>query len=225
MAFTWCNGGVSPEESMESARVSSMRHLQTLYTVVVGIALTVALEDITKTDGGQVPLIKSMDPVLLLIALIVTMLPFYHGALRHLDATYIERDARHLRSFALLADFVILFVEGCLFLLIARQLGNPHWFAIGFAALLAVDIVWSIVAHFEFTHPVADKAEWKWAQNNTAALLVLGCYLTAGKLMTGSWVGHWLAGGVLAISLARTIVDYARSWRFYYPSSIDVPHD
>lgn len=203
---------------MESARVSSMRHLQTLYTVVVGIALTVALEDITRTDGGQVPLIKSLDPVLLLIALIVTMLPFYHGALRHLDVTYIERDARNLRSFALLADFVVLFVEGCLFLLIARQLGNPQWFALGLAALLAVDIAWGVVAHFEFTQPALDKPEWKWVQNNTAALFSIGCYATAGKLISGTWSGHWLAGGILSIAVIRTIVDYARSWRFYYPA-------
>jgi len=158
---------------MNSSRVSSVRHLQTLYTVFVGIALTVALEDISAPTPGRTSLLYSFDAVLLLVAFIATLLPFYHGALRHLDVTWIEKKGHDVKSGALLADFLILFVEGGLFLVIARQLSSPFHFGVGLAALLAIDVIWGVVAHVAFTQPGADKAEWKWVQNNVITAIAL----------------------------------------------------
>lgn len=210
---------------MKTSRVSSVGHLQTLYTVVVGVALTVALEDISATGSGQTSLLSSVDAVLLLVAFIATLLPFYHGALRHLDVTWIEKEGRDVKSGALLADFVILFVEGCLFLLIARQLSSPFHFGAGLAALLAIDVIWGVVAHAAFTQPGADKAEWKWVQNNVVAVIALLALLFSVK----TWVAQpaqvtWTVVGLLIVALVRTIVDYVRSWDFYYPADI-VPED
>jgi hypothetical protein len=207
------------EKPMRTSRVSSVKHLQTLYTVVVGVALTVALEDISATVPGQTSLLSSVDAVLLLVAFIATLLPFYHGALRHLDVTWIEKQGRDVKSGALLADFIILFVEGCLFLLIARQLGSPFHFGMGLAALLTIDIIWGVVAHVAFTQPGADKAEWKWVQNNVVAVIALLALLISVR----TWVPQpaqatWNAAGLLGVALLRTAVDYARSWDFYYPT-------
>jgi hypothetical protein len=203
---------------MESARVSSVRHLQTLYTVVVGVALTVALEDISAKGPGQTSLLTSANAVLLLVAFIATLLPFYHGALRHLDVTWIEKEGRDIKGGALLADFVILFIEGCLFLLIARQISSAFYFGIGLVSLLAIDMIWGIVAHFAFTQPGADKAEWKWVQNNAVAVV----FLLIVMIPLRAWVsepaqGRWMAVGLLSLALLRTVVDYVRSWQFYYP--------
>jgi hypothetical protein len=211
---------------MKTSRVSSVRHLQTLYTVVVGVALTVALEDISATTPGQTSLLSSVDAVLLLVAFIATLLPFYHGALRHLDVTWIEKEGRDVKSGALLADFVILFVEGCLFLLIARQLGSPFHFGVGLAALLAIDVIWGVVAHVAFTQPGADKAEWKWVQNNVVAVIALLALLFAVR----TWVAQpaqatWMVVGLLIVALVRTIVDYVRSWDFYYPADVPLRDD
>jgi hypothetical protein len=207
------------EMPMKTSRVSSVGHLQTLYTVVVGVALTVALEDISATGPGQTSLLSSVDAVLLLVAFIATLLPFYHGALRHLDVTWIEKEGRDVKSGALLADFVILFVEGCLFLLIARQLSSPFHFGAGLAALFAIDVIWGIVAHVAFTQPGADKAEWKWVQNNVVAVIALLALLFSAR----TWVAQpaqatWMVVGLLIVALVRTVVDYVRSWDFYYPA-------
>jgi hypothetical protein len=208
--------------TMVSSRVSSVRHLQTLYTVVVGVALTVALEDVSAQAPGKTWLLSSVDAVLLLVAFVATLLPFYHGALRHLDVTWIEKKGRDVKSGALLADFVILFVEGCLFLLIARQLSSPFHFGIALTALLSIDVIWGVTAHFAFTQPGADKAEWKWVQHNFVAIIVLVALL----LSPASWApkpsqATWMAVALLGVALLRTVVDYARSWDFYYPA--DVP--
>ena len=183
---------------MKTSRVSSVKHLQTLYTVVVGVALTVALEDISATAPGQISLLSSVDAVLLLVAFIATLLPFYHGALRHLDVTWIEKEGRDVKSGALLADFVILFIEGCLFLLIARQLSSPFHFGVGLASLLAIDVIWGVVAHAAFTQHGADKAEWKWVENNVVAVVVIVALLISVR----TWVPQpaqatWNAVGLL----------------------------
>ncbi len=61
-----------------------MEHLQELYTVVVAIALSLVVARLIPAPGGKV----TFQPFLLSAALLVTLIPFYHGALRHLDEQY-----------------------------------------------------------------------------------------------------------------------------------------
>jgi hypothetical protein len=50
-----------------------------------------------------------------LCTFLIIIVPFYHGAVRHLFATYIEDGgSKRIKNGALLADFFLLFVEGYL---------------------------------------------------------------------------------------------------------------
>lgn len=203
---------------MESAQQNSVRSLQALYSVVVGLALAAALDSVIDPVSGAVPI--RFEALPLLLALIITLIPFYHGALRHLDITFIEEGGKHVRSGALLVDFVILFLEGCVFLALARLLTQPQAFAWGLLTLFVIDIVWAVAAHFAFTAPGEGQAELQWLQNNAAAAVVVLVYtLVTVSVFTASEREIFLSWGIAAIALARTIVDYKRSWYFYYPAS------
>jgi hypothetical protein len=119
--------------------------LENLYSVVVGLGLSLSIFNLIDTTRTPIPIKLELLPFFL--AFIVTLIPFYHGALRHLDITYVEQGGKQVRNGALFADFAILFIEGCLLLALAVLLSTPQFFAWGLAALLAIDTIWGFAAH------------------------------------------------------------------------------
>ena len=186
------------------------------------------MRSLVAVDRGPVPIHTSLLPYL--GAFLFTLVPFYHGALRHLDATYVERRGAHVRAGALLADFVILFLEGCVFLTLSLLLPYPLYFIWTLAALLLLDSAWGFMAHLAFTqHPYTGnshgrwKPESRWAILNAVTVAALAVYLVGFDMFPpASGPGNAkLAIGALCFTFLRTILDYAWCWEFYYPSARD----
>lgn len=123
-------------DGARTAAKSSVRNLGALYSVVVGVALAYAIEEVIDPVAAT-PFSWHLMP--LFIALLATLVPFYHGALRHLDVTYVEHPGEGLNNGALLADFLLLFVEGSLFVALASLLDRPVWFGWTLVSLLLLD--------------------------------------------------------------------------------------
>jgi lysylphosphatidylglycerol synthetase-like protein (DUF2156 family) len=153
-----------------------------------------------------------------LLAFLFTLVPFYHGALRHLDVAYIEGGGTQIRSGALLADFALLFIESCLLLALALFLSSPGFFAWSLVALLMFDTLWAFAANLAFSQKSKPNAEGKWAIINlvAAAILALFLLLIGGFPPTGRNDARLMIG-VPLIAFVRTVFDYAQCWEFYYP--------
>lgn len=197
------------------AAESSVRNLGALYSVVVGVALAFAMESVIDPAAVGSPFQWHLLP--LFFVLVVTLIPFYHGALRHLDVTYVEHGGKDVRAGALLADFLLLFLEGSLFVALAVLMARPEVFAWTFVALLVLDTIWGFTAHLAFSkHPVL-KAEARWAIINAVAVAVLILFL----ILIGAYppgvppTAPGLEVGLLMIALVRTVLDYMASWEFY----------
>ena len=204
-------------------RERPIRHLQGLYTVVVGIALTVALTKLVDQDG-QIPIRFDVLPYFL--AYLITLVPFYHGALRHLDITYFEDPDQRTRSGALMADWGLLFLESCMLLGIALLVARPESFSYALAALLVFDTVWAFLAHLAFSPKSPEQhAERRWAIINlpTSALLILAMVYLHSLDVAQKPVDTYRWITILTVSALRTIVDYSWCWSFYYPSSTADP--
>lgn len=197
---------------MEPRQISSVRHLQSLYSVVVAVALTIAVERLLPLDQA----IRA-DKLPLFIALLATLIPFYHGTLRHLDDVYIERKELDRRETALLFDFFALFLESCILLGLAASITKPHFFTWTLLSLLLVDVLWATVTAECFKTSDGILAHRDWVQINLTTLVVLLVLLvTAGG--SDGWVLKML---VMTVTIARTVADYGFSWRFY--AGIDEP--
>ncbi len=119
---------------------SSVRHLQLLYTIVAGLALSDAIGALFGEQAADDASAWQLLP--LLIAFVVTLIPFFHAALRHLDDAYlIDPTAHQVKRGALAADFLFLFFEGCLLFALAHRLEAERVFLGLFSVLLVVDIV------------------------------------------------------------------------------------
>jgi len=84
----------------------------------------------------------------------------HHGAVRHLFATYVEDGgSTRIKNGALLADSYLLFIEGCLFVMIASVLKETVTFGWVLVTLLLLDCVWGFLAWLAFTGGQAQHAE------------------------------------------------------------------
>lgn len=192
----------------ERAQENSVRNLQELYTVVVAAALAFAAERVIDVNGDSASF--NMDTAWPLAALLVTLVPFYHGAVRHLEQTYIEEKGRKVRGGGLLADFLLLFIEGFIFVAVARMLVEPEAAAWGLVVLLAIDAVWGLAVWGLLYKERAPITELRWVEVNAlAAPFIAVLILLPANSFTLPLV--FVAFGL------RTVFDYAASWKMYFP--------
>lgn len=202
---------------MYDSRENSVRNLENLYTVVVGLGLSIAIYNVVintlLSDSIKLEIIPFF------VSFLVTLIPFYHGALRHLDVTYIEKRGSGIRKGAFLIDFLLLFMESCIFIGLAVLLPTPYFFVWCLVVLFATDVIWGFIAHLAFSHDVESKAESSWALINliTTALLILGLiairYIPENEKTSVLWIG------TLVVTAVRTVVDYIKNWEFYLPEN------
>lgn len=204
---------------MSVAQTNSVRNLEHLYTTVVALALSLAIYNIIDVTREGVPFKLELVPIF--FAFLVTLIPFYHGALRHLDITYVEEGGRHVKKYALLIDFSALFIEGCLFVILSALLSRPLFFVWGLVTLLAFDTIWGVVAYLGFSRMGKSKPELTWALINLVSTIVMSVYLVVLGFVPSAENANdlKLTVGILAFSLLRTVVDYVLCWNTYYPSA------
>jgi len=201
---------------MKEAQTNSVRNLEYLYSAVVGLGLALAVYNFIDINRTPVPIRVELLPFF--IVFLVTLFPFYHGALRHLDVTYIEHGGKQVASGGLMADFSMLFVESCLLLALAVLITNPRIFAWCLLILIAFDTIWGLIVHFAFSPEEKPKAELRWAYINltTSFLLIILLVTIDAVSQQIRELLFWII--LLGLALGRTIVDYALCWEFYYPS-------
>jgi hypothetical protein len=193
-----------------------VRQLSDLYTVVIGVALTIAAETTLHTSNFLN--LSASSSTINLFTFLIIIVPFYHGAVRHLFATYIEGGgSKRIKNGALLADFFLLFVEGCLFVMMAWSLPDSKMFAWVIVAVLILDSVWGFLAWLAITGAQAQYAERTWALLNATTAAILAAILIYAK---DAFVKElpWLQFGILGIIGLRTTLDYILGWNFYFPS-------
>jgi len=204
-------------------RENSVKNLQTLYSIVIGLGLvqsiqTVVVDPVGKFDIALIPYFLSY---------LFLLVPFYHGALRHLDRTYVEAPSKRVRSGALMADFLLLFIEAVVFLTLSMLLNRNQQFAWLLVALLLLDSLWGFLAHLAFsdnnreTSPGKGWApEGKWAAINviTATIVVLFIIFSPRQPL-GPFESFGI--GLSCICFLRTVCDYMLTWDFYFPPISD----
>lgn len=205
---------VSSKDSRE-ARTRSVTHLQTLLTVVVSLGVAEALQRLVRIDTVK----DSYDfpDWAMFFSFFVTLVPFFHGANRYLDAAYITLESP-ARPAGLIADFFFLLVESMLFYLLGAFMGKLVPFYWILAALLVLDAIWVAVTFLykeDRTRKKDNTARFNygpWAAINIVAafLVVLFANLTiipdAPKISL-----------LCLIVGARTVLDYKLSLPVYFP--------
>ena len=177
---------------------------------MVALALSLVVERLLPASTTAVRLRE----ITLVLAILVTLIPFYHGALRHLDEQYGYGTGRSTHQFSVLVDFLLLFLESLVFLALAASITRPTWFAWLFVALLGVDVTWAYLTTTFLVARSERPAQHTWLVLNLACgsivALVIAILFTVGGQAAAS-----VPYLILMAATARTALDYGLSWRFY----------
>ena len=195
---------------------NSIRSLTNLYTVVVGAALSVAVVGAIDVNKG----LNSVSAVsmLLFIAFFATLLPFFHGAMRHLDDVYIENKNPHVSRSALILDFSLLFLHALVFLILSQLLKNPADFAWILISILLIDVVWGLFTTFGASSSGDFSAESRWTVINFIFVACVASYLIHNGIYLKFEKDPIPVAILLAIAcVVRSTVDYVWCKDFYFP--------
>ena len=205
---------------------NSIKGLVNLYTVVIGAALSIAVVGVINVNDGLASV--SGASVMLFMAFVFTLFPFFHGALRHLDDAYLENNSAHIKRSALVIDFSLLFLHALSFLALSQLLKRPVDFVWLLGVVLSIDVVWGLFT----VHGASSKktgatpqqtkepfsAEAKWTMINSAFIALCGLYLIGNDIYPGSVVDNTKIALMVMISCAvRSSVDYIWCREIYFP--------
>lgn len=195
---------------------NSVRSLINLYTVVMGVALSLAITQLIDSKSGLAAVTVSSS--LLFVAFITTLFPFYHGALRHLDDAYIENENAHIRDGALVVDFLLLLLHGIGFVILSILIAVPNHFAWALVVLLSIDVIWGVFVHFGPSSQDMHAAEWKWTIINFVFVGLAVWYLVGNGIYMEPIPEQLKLAIPIAIACTlRTLVDYVWGKQFYFP--------
>lgn len=214
---------VSIRDQAETSGVVSVLHsLKEIVSIVMGLALTNSILALI-TDSHYTSIAKlsklPLTAALYTIVLIVNIVRFYHGNMRHMDALYGQPARRVARSTHaslgnLGLDFIVVFLESILFAVISFYASHKSDFVLLFLILLSIDFMWNLVTIQEKSADRDVSHLRGWMMNNfmIIAALVILYFVSKGdphhRLLLNLGVG--------AIAL-NTVADFIISWKFYFP--------
>lgn len=184
----------------------------------MGVALSLAITKLIDAQAGLQAITASS--ALLFLAFLVTLFPFYHGALRHLDDAYIENNNSHIRDGALVLDFLLLLLHGIAFVVLSILIAVPNHFAWALVGLLTIDVTWGMFVHFGSSSRDQHAAEWKWTIINFIFVSLSAWYLVANGIYFEMMQDPLTLSIPIAIACTiRTLVDYRWGIDFYFPKT------
>ena len=195
---------------------NAVKSLVNLYTVVIGVALSVSVLTLIDPNTGLAGV--TGGSVLSFGAFVATLLPFYHGALRHLDDAYLEAESNQIKDGAIIFDFLLLFFHALVFVVLALLIHRPVDFWWLLIAVMAIDIAWATFTHFCSSAPTGG-AEGRWGLINIVFVGLAVLYLVTNGIYfgTGSRDDPKVAVAVFVFAAIRTVVDYTWCRKFYFP--------
>lgn len=192
----------------------SVTPLETLYAVVMGFTLTAGLKTFADpwVGGTAAADIRLRGPdAFLLYALILTLVPFFHGAMRHLEELH-RRPETNSQHKIVFAEYIMLFLEGAVFVLLGLCIGSPQHFVFFFLCLLAIDSPWAALSWW-WTPSEHRRHLALWLLLNVVTILAL-LILKLRVPLPADWPTFVVWG-----ALVRTVADYTFNWPFYLRGS------
>jgi len=203
------------EKDLQKARERSVNNLQRLYVIVVGLGLTLSLQWLIGviSDAGWENINLYYRQFLVFTSFIFILVPFFHGANRYLDATYVTGE-RQAKDFALIIDFLLLFAEALLLFVLAMVQSDRIIFYTILSSLLILDIFWVTITNLtakEKKDKVPKFVKWATINATTTIIIIL-------SIWSNLWKSEIIAEIILTIVvILRAVIDYYIVWEFYYP--------
>jgi hypothetical protein len=199
---------------------ATVETLQKFYSVIVALALTGGLVNLISSWGNAETIASHVSIIAIALSFLVTIVPFFHGMERHLYKTHITYPELGAggKPTPLLVDIFTFIIEGSILFMMGSNLNDPEIFLRFWSALLAVDMVWSLIVWGIQRGPSP-----LWARNNLiwlciAWLVWIGLQWNQPSSSYPSSSHLALFACVFAlIEIGRSATDYLFYWSLYFP--------
>jgi hypothetical protein len=190
-----------------------------LYGIVNGIGISDALYDYGKLiqtgDISIAPLgllgIVSIDLpyTFRLIAFLITIIPFVHGAILTTSRRWYKTEYRLAFVF-----FIVIFIHAILFYLVALNISNIALFVLLLWILMILNAVWIIIQGRITKRNDIFLNEWFFLNFNTFAFLSVIVFVPANLNDIGN--SFTLNLLILFVMVSRSVTDYIVGWKDFY---------
>jgi len=210
------------ETTATAAVMSAITSLKSIVSIVMALTMTNTLVLlVTNGNYSEIRSVGDLQPRSALFAtlLIINVVRFYHGNIRHVDAVYSGRESLHPADRpsprgGLGVDFMVILLQSLLFAVMSFYLNRPQQLLALFSGLLTFDVVWTLLVQQPSPDSLALKHQGRWMLNNVTALIAL---LVLYAAVRGGEENILIYGGA-AIVLINAIADFIISWHFYFPT-------
>ena len=204
--------------------------LERAYAFLISLALTQGArqllgKSLVESKLSDWPCMPNLNAICLFVALAITIIPFYHGANKHLDEVYrFYPPSKPPAPRRLLSEFLLLFIEAVLFFFLADFIHYPYRFSAVVVALFVTDCLWSwFWVKRSPTQESRQQVRIWFRLSFWAGLSVLATLLIFRLFPISAW---WLGPAVLVVLAIRTLVDYLVNAKRYFdpapPEALDL---
>jgi hypothetical protein len=204
----------------ETAEVRSLVNpaapLKDVYSVALGVALVLAVEQIVDIHREGAPFAFDLFPVFFAFAL--TAFPLYHWAVRVVDRAYLESSSERPRK-AILTDLLLGSTEILLLIALSILITRPGVFLVGLTALLGFEVAAGAAFTYSRGYEGFESDARRYTLLNalafaTALVTVAGIEILSlnESATTSAWIGF-------AIASARTAAVYRVEFDFLFSPS------
>jgi len=185
-----------------------------LYSLIIAFSLTTIIT-VLLTDGLYTirsPLQIPIYMLLIFFSFLVTLIPFYHGAVIFLVKSY-DTEQKNLKKGEFLFDFCFLLIESLVFFAMALSssyvIGFIQWLII----LFGIDIMWAFICYIKASDKKHAPPKY-WGILNFITLIILLLYLLFSVYENLSQTNALCL--LFLILFVRSIVDYRYSYDYYF---------
>ena len=188
--------------------------LRYLHSVLVGLAVISGIRfliDSTPSGSSPIPTEVPAEAYLMFAALVITVVPFFHGTMIHAQNAY---STSTQGEFQPMVDLLVLVAQGAILFAMANVLGHPDAFLAWFAIILGVDAAFFVLAKLAAlgTENTSPPAVWAWGNLVVLAAVLILILASIPEFVLDDY------GQVISFGLAigRTALDYYFGRDYYF---------
>ena len=191
---------------MENARISAAdestgRPLRDVYSVTLGVALALAVQQVIDVGRQDLPL--NVDSIMPCLAFIILAFSLYHWAVRFIDVAHTEN---RRSSVAIVTSLLVGSVELVVLLVLAILVSRPDAFLVAFAATLAFEVLAGFSLRLAKAYGTYEAFARRYLLINGIAVMIAAAAVIPALTMS---LGSLTAGlAALLISALRSVVFY-----------------